>query len=185
VSGQINVNLDAAGSYLMVDGNEIGTGRVTGAPFAYSLDTTTLPDGVHSLQIWAHDTNNDTLVSAAVSVTVSNGNASPIPIPTPTPAPTPTPVTTNFPISLTFPSSGQIISGVVSVTGVITQPLDAAGSYLMVDGWEVGTHRVTGAPYIYQLDTNTLTSGQHTLQIWAHDISNDSLLSNPVTIIVP
>jgi len=183
------VNLDAAGSYLMVDGNEIGTGRVTGAPYAYSLDTTTLPDGTHSLQIWAHDTNNDTLVSAPVTVTVSNGTAAPTPIPTPvptpTPAPQPAPVNTSFPISLTFPAIGQTVSGVISVTGIITQPLDAAGSYLMVDGWEVGTHRVTGAPYIYQLDTSTLTSGQHTLQIWAHDISNDTLLSNPVTVTVP
>lgn len=60
--------------------------------------------------------------------------------------------------------------------------LDAAGSYLMVDGVEIGTRRVTGPPFVYGLDTNTLADGSHTIQLWAHDIGNNTVISAPVTI---
>ena len=172
VSAQINATLDSAGSYLIVDGTEVGTARVISPPYLYSLNTATLSNGGHTLQIWAHDTNNETVRSNAVSVITSNSGSPP-------------PPPTTLPISLTYPSNGQSISGTVSVAGAITQTLDAAGSYLMVDGQEVGTVRVTSAPYIYPLNTGTLSVGQHTLQIWAHDTNNDTLLSNPVLVSVP
>ncbi len=56
----------------MVDGMEIGTRRVTERPYMYPLDTTTLSNGSHTLQIWAHTTNNDTVLSAPVVITVQN-----------------------------------------------------------------------------------------------------------------
>ncbi len=181
VTAAINVSLDAAGSYLMVDGNEIGTGRVTGQPWVYALNTQTLADGAHTLQLWAHSTANQTLLSASVPVVVSNGTNG-TPVGTPTPAP-PTPVSSS-PVSLTYPGAGQALSGLVSVVATITQPLDAAGSYLMVDGAEYGWQRVGSAPYVYQLDTSALSSGLHTLQVWAHSIGNDTLLSNIVSVTV-
>jgi hypothetical protein len=197
VLAQVSVPLDAAGSYLMVDGNEIGTQRVSQGPFQYALDTTTLSDGSHTLQIWAHDIGNNTDLSATLPVTVANGAAAPVQPVTPvTPTqPTPTqptqtvvptqpaaPVASAYPISLDYPVSGQGVFGVVEVTATIPQTLDAAGSYLMLDGSEVGTRRIGAAPYIYGIDTASLTPGQHTLQIWAHDTNNDTLLSNPVQV---
>ncbi len=176
VTGEINPTLDSAGSYLMVDGNEVGTARLTGPPYVYGLNTTTLSNGAHTLQLWAHDISNDTLLSATVTATVSNsGNSSSPPPPAPS----------SYPIALTSPASGQSVSGTISVTATITETLDSAGSFLMVDGQAVGTTRVTSAPYVYQLNANTLSAGQHSLQIWAHDINNDTLLSNPVVITVP
>ena len=184
ISGAVDVNLDAAGSYLMVDGLEIGTHRVTGSPFNYPLDTTTLTDGPHTLQLWAHDTGNNTWLSATVAVTVSNGAAASSPPPSPSPSPSPAPVTNStYPIALTYPTSGEAVSGIVQVAGLISQTLDAAASYVMVDGVEATT-RVGSAPYIYTLDTTQLTPGQHTIQIWAHDIGNDTLVSNPVSVTV-
>lgn len=55
----------------------------------------------------------------------------------------------------------------------------------MVDGVQVGSGRVTNAPFLYNLDTSTLSSGTHTLQIWAHDLNNNVLLSNIAQITVP
>ena len=72
VVGQVNLNLDAAGSYLMVDGMEVGTRRATGPPFLFGLDTTTLPNGTHTLQIWAHTISNTTVITAPITVTVAN-----------------------------------------------------------------------------------------------------------------
>jgi hypothetical protein len=54
----------------------------------------------------------------------------------------------------------------------------------MVDGVQVGGHVVTAAPYIYPLDTTTMTPGQHILQVFALDFNNDHLLSNPVAVTV-
>jgi hypothetical protein len=191
VTAQVSVNLDAAGSYLMVDGQEIGTRRVTSGPYTYPLDTTMLADGTHVLQLWAHDMNNDTLLSSTVSIVVSNASAAvPVP-PTPTPPSTPPPptspappVTSTYPIALNYPVAGQAITGVVAVTGIIPQTLDAAGSYLMVDGVEIGTRRVGSAPFIYDLDTSAITPGAHILQLWAHDTGNNTLLSNQAMVTV-
>ncbi len=176
VQGQIAVNLDPAGSYLMVDGVEIGTRRVTSGPFVYPFNTASVSNGTHTLQLWAHDTANNTDLSQTVLVTVSNSAVS-----TPT---TPTPVAggSTYPISLTYPVSGQAVSGVVQVQGAIQQLLDPAGSYLLLDGVEVGTQRVDNAPFVYSFDTSKLAAGSHTLQLWAHDTANQTLLSNPVTI---
>ena len=176
VQGQLTVNLDPAGSYLMVDGSEIGTQRLSNGPFVYSFDTTSVSNGTHTLQLWAHDTANNTDLSQTVLVTVGNA-ASTTPV-------TPAPVAPNpaYPITLTYPVSGQAVSGVVQVSGVIPQSLDPAGSYLMLDGVEVGTQRVGNAPFVYSFDASQVAPGAHTLQLWAHDIANETLLSNPVAI---
>ena len=38
---------------------------------AYPLDTSQLAAGLHTIQVWAHDTNNDVLLSNAVTVSVT------------------------------------------------------------------------------------------------------------------
>jgi hypothetical protein len=201
VEAQVNVTLDAAGSYLMADGVQVGTSRVTNGPYNYALDTTTLPNGQHTLQIWAHDTSNMTDLSPTVPITVansvSNNNTNTNTNTSTTTATTTNTTTTNttagstttttsstYPITLIYPQNGQGVSGTISATASITQTLNSAGSYLMVDGVEVGTRRVTSGPYSYPLDTTTLTPGQHILQVIAFDIGNDTLLSNPATVTV-
>ena len=180
VAGAINLTLDAAGSYLMVDGAEIGTQRASSAPFAYPLDTTMLSNGTHTLQLWAHDTANTTWLSNTVTITVANNTV----LTSPTTPPATNPVSSTYPITLNYPSNGQAVSGVLGVTGAVTQTLDAAGSYVLIDGAEYGTARVSASPFVYLIDTTLLSVGQHTLQIWAHDIGNNTLLSNLVNVIV-
>jgi hypothetical protein len=199
VVAQVNTSLDAAGSYLMIDGTAVGTRRVTSGPYVYPLDTSQVANGQHTLQVWAHNTGNSTILSSPVVVTVSNSDpvtTTPAPITTPivpVTTPTPVPVTTtapvvventSYPITLTYPVSGQALSGSISVSAAIGQTLDAAGSYLMVDGVEIGTRRVGSAPYLYELDTITLSPGQHVLQIFAHDTGNNNLLSNQAAVII-
>ena len=201
VVAQMGVTLDAAGSYLMVDGAEIGTHRIVGGPYSYPLDTTTLANGQHTLQIWAHDTGNATVLSGTVRIAVANGSSTGTSTPAGTvasnsgssgngAAPTgsagaaSSTAATAEPVSLTYPQSGQAVSGTVSVLATITRTLDAAGSYLMVDGVAADWRRVSAAPYVYELDTSSLSAGVHTLQVWAHDIANETLLSNESSIVV-
>ena len=85
-------------------------------------------------------------------------------------------------LAILSPSPNITVSGTISITGQCTLSLDAAGTYLMVDGAEVGTQRVTGAPYVYALNTTTLTNGAHTLQLWGHDTSNTTTISTAVVV---
>jgi hypothetical protein len=92
------------------------------------------------------------------------------------------PVNTN--LAILSPSSGATLSRTVLVTGFVHLTLDSAGTYLMADGQEVGNYRLTQGPYIYPLDTTTLSNGAHVLQLWGHDIGNNVTLSAPVSILV-
>ena len=173
----------------MVDGNEIGTRRVVEGPYVYPLDTTTLADGSHMLQLWAHDTGNNTVLSGTVQVVVANSTvfggtgASSAPANPATPV-AGTPSSAMSPVQLTYPLSGQALSGVVEVIATVSRTLDAAGSYLLIDGVEFGWRHVGSAPYLYEVDTSVLSVGQHTLQVWAHDVANETLLSNTATVLI-
>ncbi len=185
VLGQVAISLDAAGSYLMVDGVEIGTHRVVERPFQYPLDTKTLADGPHTLQLWAHDTGNNTVLSGTVKVTVLNtGPVAGANSPAPAVTASTTDLAISSPVQLTYPQSGQAISGVIEVAAAIARTLDAAGSYLLIDGAQAGWRHVGSAPFLYEVDTSTLSVGQHTLQILARDIANETLLSNSATVVV-
>ncbi len=92
------------------------------------------------------------------------------------------PAGTNAPVAIVSPGPGATLSGVVTVQGSVNLNLDSAGSFLIVDGVSQDQHRVTSAPYLYPLDTNALSNGSHTLQLWAHDISNNVTLSRVIQI---
>jgi hypothetical protein len=129
--------------------------------------------------------NNPTIVQIYQNATTGSSKSFPTPAPNPAPIPTPTPAPipgATSEIIITSPASNATLSGQVSVTGQINATLDAAGSYLMVDGTEIGTQRVTSSPYNYPLDTTMLSNGQHTLQLWAHDTGNNTALSAPVVV---
>ncbi len=90
----------------------------------------------------------------------------------------------NVNLAVLAPSAGQTVSGTIYVTGYVNLFLDAAGTFLMVDGQEVGTHRTTNAPWVYPLDTTTLGNGAHVLQLWGHDIGNNTTISAGVPVVV-
>src|ERR1035438_183699 len=87
----------------MADGIEIGASRVTQSPYNYTLDTTTLANGQHTLQIWAHDISNSVHLSATVPVTVANGN-------------------TTSPVTPTFSPAGGTYTSAQTVTISTTTP---------------------------------------------------------------
>ena len=72
VQGYVNLPLDSAGSFLIVDGQWQSWRRVTGGPYLYTLDTTALNNGPHVVQIWAHDIGNNVTISGGVSINVAN-----------------------------------------------------------------------------------------------------------------
>lgn len=183
VTGEIESLLEIAGSDLLVDGAKLDTQRKISGLYSYWLDTTRLNNGPHTLQLGAHDAANDSVLSSAIPITVNNKDmdtrealrGSSIPMSRPS-------ASNAFPISLTYPASGQALSGLITVNATIARTLGSGGSWLTVDGSEAAIDRITSPPFLYELQTSLLTSGRHVLQVMANDINNDILLSNPVII---
>jgi hypothetical protein len=130
--------------------------------------------------------NNATIVAIYQGASTSAPTTPPATSPPATaPASTLPPTTASTAnVSIGSPLAGATLSGVTTVTAAMAAQLDAAGSYLMVDGQEYGTQRVFSPPFLYALDTSGLAAGQHTLQIWAHTISNMTLISAPILVTV-
>ncbi len=77
VTGLVTVNVsasddvDVASVQFLVDGNTVGAAD-TAAPYSFSWNSATLPNGTHVLTARATDTGGNTKLSDPVSVTVSN-----------------------------------------------------------------------------------------------------------------
>ncbi len=158
------VNPTAAGSVMFYDGAAaLGTGTLNGGTATYR--SSSLAAGQHSIRaVFSGSGSFAASTSGTLTITVT-GNAT-------------------SGLAILSPGSGAAVSGTIVVSGEVNLFLDAAGTFLMVDGAEVGTHRVTSAPYLYPLDTTTLSNGPHTVQLWGHDIGNNTRVSAPVVITV-
>jgi hypothetical protein len=134
----------------------------------YSPAAGTLPAaGTQTLTVTftPSDTTNYTTQTASVVLVVNSSSTS-----------------TSSSVVIISPAAGATVTGQIVVTAICNLNLDSAGSYLMIDGVEAGTRRVTGKPYQYPLDTTTLANGPHVLQLWAHDINNIVTLSSAITV---
>ncbi len=166
------ISWDAPGSIVagtQLSGTQLNATANVAGTFTYSPSYgASFPAGIQLLSatFYPSDTTNYTSVTAsnALSVTVPATNA---------PAGN---------LVILSPSASAIVSGQVTVAARCMVNLDPAGSYLMADGVQVGEHRVSSGPFVYPLDTTTLSNGPHLLQIWAHDIGNNVNLS-PVVVI--
>ena len=159
--GTITAGASLSGSQLSATANVPGSFiylPAAGTTFSagkYTLGATFVPS----------DATDYASTTATVSLTVNAAAAAP-----------------TGPVAIVSPVAGGTIAGQIQVLGQIQVPLDSAGSFLILDGAEVGTRRITGPPYIYPLDTTALSNGQHTLALYAHDIGNNNYYSAPVVI---
>ncbi len=79
VSANANDNVGVAGVQFLLDGSSLGAEDTT-APYSMTWDTTTVPNGVHTLQARARDTAGN-LGTSSSSVTVTVSNSAPPPTP--------------------------------------------------------------------------------------------------------
>jgi Bacterial Ig domain len=158
-------NVAVASVQFQVDGSNLGA-AATVAPYAASLNTTTLTNGKHTLTAIATDTANNKATSAAVPITVNNTNST---------APT---------VSITSPASGATVTGTISVTASASDSsVSITSVQFQVDGANLGA-AATVAPYAASLNTTTLTNGKHTLTAIATDTANSKATSAAVSITV-
>jgi hypothetical protein len=77
VAGTVTITVDAtddvavAGVQLSIDGTPVGP-EDTAAPYSFSWNSTSVPNGGHTIRAVARDTSNNSTTSAGVDVTVDN-----------------------------------------------------------------------------------------------------------------
>ena len=130
---------------LKVDGTSIGTD--TSSPYSWTLNTKSYSKGTHTLNLTATD-NSARKGYAQISVTFNNDP----PI-----------------VSFSAPASGAVVSGTmsVSVTPTTYAGRTTASVQLRIDSLLIGT--LTASPYIWSINTNTLSNGAHTLNVTSTD----------------
>jgi hypothetical protein len=142
-------NVGVVGVQFKLDGNLLGA-EDTATPYSVNWDTTSATNGTHIITAVARDAAGNTTTSSSVSVTVDNA------------APT---------VSITAPTSGSLVNGIVAVNTTATDNGGGSGIAkveLYVDG--VLNSTVTTSPYNFSWNTSALALGsQHTLSAKAYD----------------
>ena len=84
-------------------------------------------------------------------------------------------------VSVTSPAAGATLSGKVNVTAVASDSGTLTGVQFRVDGANVGTI-VPAAPYLYVLDSSSLSNGSHAISAVATDSDGNSTTSAAVSV---
>jgi O-glycosyl hydrolase len=157
-------NVSVASVQFKVDGANSGP-SFTAPPYSYSLNTTSLSNGNHTLAATATDGAGNTASSATVPIVVNNSSAS------------------QLVVSITAPVSGATVSGTTTVTANASSSIGVASVQFQLDGANVGSP-VTVAPYTYSWDTTKSSNGSHTLKAVAKDTAGTSTTSAADTVTV-
>ena len=150
-------NVSVASVQFKVDGASSGP-SLTAPPYSYSLNTTSLSNGNHTLAAVATDAAGNTASSVGLPIVVNNPSTAP-------------PV-----VSISAPASGATVSGTTTVTANATSGIGVASVQFQLDGANVGSP-VTVAPYSYSWDTTKSSNGTHTLKAVAKDTAGNSTTS--------
>jgi hypothetical protein len=154
VSGTVGVAVSAADNVgvtrvdLRVNGATVATSNV--APYQFSWNSTTRPDGPATLTAVAFDAAGNSKASTGLGVTVANDKTAPV-------------------LAITSPANGAIVSGQVTITTSASDNNGASGitQKLYVDGVLKST--VTGRPLSYKWNAKQSGSGAHAILVTASD----------------
>lgn len=128
---------------------ELGTDSTSWDGFTCEYDFSKKVAGTYTLKVAAEDVSGNT-GQAEVTVNVDSTGA----VPT---------------VSITSPSNGAELQGTATITGTCSDNSLVAGVFLLSDGVPVGEASVTDTNWTYDLDTNLLANGPHTLSAQAMD----------------
>ncbi|MET0556215.1 MAG: Ig-like domain-containing protein [Vicinamibacteria bacterium] len=155
LSASASDNVGVAGVQFLLDGAAQGAEDTT-APYALAFNTTSIPNGAHTVSARARDAAGNATTSAAVAVTVNN----------------PVPDTQPPSVSVTSPAAGAVLSGTVTLSANASDNVGVAGVQFLLDGGAFGAED-TAAPYALSLDTTALAAGAHTVSARARDAAGN------------
>src|SRR5213594_3182950 len=146
VSAAAADNVGVVGVQFKLDGANLGAEDLV-APYSVSWNTTTVPNGAHTLRASARDAAGNATTSASISVTVANNDATPPTVAITSPTSNPTFSTSTTPLTL-----GGTASDNVGVTQVTWTNNRGGGS-----GTATGTTSWTASGIVLQPGANGLT----------------------------
>ncbi|HKY31067.1 MAG TPA: Ig-like domain-containing protein [Candidatus Polarisedimenticolia bacterium] len=168
VSGTIPVtaaasdNVGVVGVQFKLDGANLMAEDLS-APYGILWNTTTVPNGPHTLTAVARDAGGNVALAASVALTVDNGD------------------TTKPTVSLTAPSAGATVAGTVSLSASALDDVGVVGVQFKMDGQNVGAEDVA-APYAVSWDTTQVANGLHALSAVARDAAGNSAIAANVSV---
>jgi Bacterial Ig domain len=164
LSAAASDNVGVAGVQFRLDGTSFGAEDTT-APYSVAWNSTSSPNGSHTIAAVARDAAGNSRVSATVTVTLANPD---------TTAPT---------ASITSPSSGATVAATINVSANASDNLGVAGVQFRLDGAALGAED-TSAPYSVAWDTTTAAEGAHTLTAVARDAAGNTGTSPSIPVTV-
>ena len=157
-------NTSVVGVQFKVDSANVGA-EISASPYSFSLNSTALSNGNHTLTAVARDAAGNMATSASVVVKVNNS----------------TPDTTAPAVSITAPVSGSMVSATISVAASASDNVGVVGVQFQVDGANSGAED-TAAPYSASVDTTKLSNGNHSLTAIARDAAGNRATSAAATM---
>lgn len=161
VSGTVAVNVSASDNVgvtrvdLLVNGQALASD--TSAPYAFSWNSSSVPDGSATLTAKAVDAAGNAATSAAVAVTVANNTLD----------------TTPPTVSFTNPADGaKVGNGKVTVTVTASDNRGVTSLSLAIDGITVATTNLSSLSYTWS--TRSIAKGTHTLVATARDAAGNT-----------
>jgi subtilisin family serine protease len=173
VSGLVAVDVSASDNKgvvrvdLLFNGSKVGSDST--APFAFSWDSSKVPNGMAELKAVAVDAAGNAGTSAGVSVNVSNAPVSMVSDTTP-----PT-------VGVSNPGNGSTVTGTVSIKVNASDNLGTAGisQVLYINGKQVAS--ASGGSLSYGWNTRKAKPGTYTIQATARDAAGNTS-SDTVTV---
>jgi hypothetical protein len=141
--------------------NDVLISATNVAPYKYNWDTTSVANGTYTLSAKAYDTSGNVGQTLKTTVTVSNVSTVDATAPT---------------VSITSPSAGSKVGGVITINASATDSVGVTKVAFYVDGVLKATD--TASPFSYGWDTKTSTNGSHTLMVKAYDAAGNSRASS-------
>ncbi len=163
ISANATDNVAVAQVEFLVDGVVLATDSV--APYSVTWDTDLVASGSHVLTARATDPSSNVGTSAPVTVTVG--------------AP---PDTTPPVVSITAPTNGSTVSGVVTISANATDNVAVTQVEFLVNGVSLATD--SAAPYSAVWDTSLVADGTYVLTARASDPSGNVGTSAPISVSV-
>ena len=100
-----------------------------------------------------------------------------------TSGPPPPPDTSPPQVTISDPSQGATVSGIVNLGAVAADNVGVTSLRFKVDGQQLGSP-ITSPPFMTQWDTRSFSAGQHTITAEASDAAGNVGTSPPVTVTV-
>jgi flagellar hook assembly protein FlgD len=180
VSGTVPITVTKAASVSWENVYIDGSYFASTPPATFSWDSTTVPDGAHTISVSGFNASGTVLGTASINVTVANGTSS-TPTATATAAGSPMPTATPTPVStavqITAPANGANVAG-TAVPITVQKAAGVTWANVYIDG----VYFASTPPLTFTWDSTSVADGSHTISATAFSATGTVLGTASITV---